>query len=254
MSEPTAPSADPPADRAAERRPPTGDLIVAACGLQRSYRMGSETLHVLRGADLELRAGESLAIMGRSGSGKSTLLHLMGLLDHADSGSLMLDGIETTGLSPAKRARLRNRIVGFVFQFYHLLPELSALENAMLPRMIAHGPLEWLGEKANARSDAFALLTELGLRDRADHRPGQLSGGERQRVAIARALVGRPRLLLCDEPTGNLDERTSEIIADQLFDLSRRHGHTLVLVTHDHDLASRADRRLRLHDGHLEPV
>ncbi|MHC4846443.1 MAG: ABC transporter ATP-binding protein [Planctomycetota bacterium] len=274
MSEPVAPLADTPADLPAngpasgpaasaatgasgapsEATAPGEQVILSARSLERTYRMGHEVVNVLRGADLDLRAGESVAIMGRSGAGKSTLLHLMGLLDHADSGSLALDGIETTGLSAAGRARLRNRLVGFVFQFYHLLPELSALENAMLPRMIAHGPMAWMGQRGKARRDALALLDELGLKERARHRPGQLSGGERQRVAIARALVTGPRLLLCDEPTGNLDEHTSDIIAEQLFDISRRHGHTLVLVTHDDDLAVRADRRLRLHDGHLEPV
>jgi lipoprotein-releasing system ATP-binding protein len=258
MSDPVAPPAETPVDLpatgAVQAPAPTDRVILSAKALERTYRMGHEVVNVLRGADLDLRAGESVAIMGRSGAGKSTLLHLMGLLDHADGGSLELDGIETTGLSAAGRARLRNRLVGFVFQFYHLLPELSALENAMLPRMIAHGPMAWMSHRSKARRDALALLDELGLKDRARHRPGQLSGGERQRVAIARALVTGPRLLLCDEPTGNLDEHTSDIIAEQLFDISRRHGHTLVLVTHDEDLAARADRRLRLHDGHLDPV
>jgi len=229
-----------------------GPVVLAARDLQRRYRMGQETIEVLRGASLDLHAGESVAIMGRSGAGKSTLLHLLGLLDRPDNGSLRIDGVETAGLSRAARARLRNASVGFVFQFYHLLPELSALENAMLPRMIAHGPLEWFSERRAARAQALALLEELGLTSRAKHRPAKLSGGERQRVAIARALVGRPRLLLCDEPTGNLDERTSAVIADQLFALSARHGYTLVLVTHDAELAGRADRTLLLHEGRLD--
>jgi lipoprotein-releasing system ATP-binding protein len=226
-------------------------IVLHATGLQRRYRMGQEVIEVLRGLDLVLRSGESVAIMGRSGAGKSTLLHLMGLLDRPDAGSLQIDGVETSRLSRAGRARLRNRHVGFVFQFYHLLPELSAVENVMLPLMIQHGPLGWLGQRGAARTQALDLLDELGLASRARHRPAKLSGGERQRVAIARALVGHPRLLLCDEPTGNLDERTSETIADQLFQLTARHGHSLVLVTHDRELAARAHRRLLLHDGRL---
>jgi lipoprotein-releasing system ATP-binding protein len=251
MSEPAMQT--PPADvtPAADRR---GEVVLSGRGLERVFRMGSEEIRVLCGVDVELRSGESVAIMGRSGAGKSTLLHLLGLLDRPDAGSLLVDDVETSVLSRAARARLRNRAVGFVFQFYHLLPELNALENVVLPRMIQHGVLGWMGARRKARADAKALLDELGLTDRAHHRPSRLSGGERQRVAIARALVSNPRLLLCDEPTGNLDERTSEIIADQLFALSARHGHTLVLVTHDSELAARADRVLMLHDGRLAPA
>ena len=227
-------------------------VVLRATGLQRRFRMGQETVEILRGADLTLRAGESVAIMGRSGAGKSTLLHLLGLLDRPDGGTLELDGTPTQALSRAARARLRNRLVGFVFQFYHLLPELTALENTLLPKLIACGPFAWPGRRRAARAEALALLAELGLADRAGHRPGKLSGGERQRVAIARALVQRPRVLLCDEPTGNLDERTSDVIADQLFDLSHRHGTTLVLVTHDRELAGRASRQALLHEGRLD--
>ncbi|MGQ0552544.1 MAG: ABC transporter ATP-binding protein [Planctomycetota bacterium] len=227
-------------------------LVLEGTDLQRRFRMGHEQIDVLRGVKLELRAGESVAIMGRSGAGKSTLLHLLGLLDRPDSGSLRLDGAETASLSRAARARVRNRNIGFVFQFYHLMPELTALENALVPAMIAHGPLRWLTERRAARAAATSLLGELGLAERLGHRPGRLSGGERQRVAIARALILRPRLLICDEPTGNLDERTSEVIAGQLFDLAARHGHTLILATHDQELAGRANRRLLLHDGCLE--
>jgi lipoprotein-releasing system ATP-binding protein len=243
----------PPVDAPPPARPP-GPVVLAASGLTRVFRMGHEEIHVLRGVDVTLRAGETVAIMGRSGAGKSTLLHLLGLLDRPDAGSLQVDGVETATLSRAARARLRNRAVGFVFQFYHLLPELSALENAVLPRMIEYGPLAWPAARAGALRDARALLGELGLSERLAHRPSRLSGGERQRVAIARAMVGNPRLLLCDEPTGNLDERTSDVIADQLFGLCARHGHTLVLVTHDAELAARADRVLALHDGHLAPA
>src|SRR5262245_11665713 len=249
---PRAPDAPAPDDRTPP--PASAPVVLAARGLQRHFRMGREDIEVLRGVDLQLRGGETIAIMGRSGAGKSTLLHLLGLLDRPDGGSLQIDGVETSKLSRKARARLRNRAVGFVFQFYHLLPELTALENALLPRMIAHGPLAWLGVRAAARREALALLDELGLADRANHRPARLSGGERQRVAIARALVSRPRVLLCDEPTGNLDERTSGIIADQLFALAERHGHSLVLVTHDPELAGRAHRVLHLHEGCLAPV
>jgi lipoprotein-releasing system ATP-binding protein len=245
--------ATPPAGGASVVAPPR-TVVLAARGLARMFRMGQEEIHVLRGVDLDLHAGEAVAVMGRSGAGKSTLLHLLGLLDRPDGGSLLVDGIETATLSRSARARLRNRAVGFVFQFYHLLPELNALENVVLPRMIQCGPLAWPGARARALADARALLDELGLSERARHRPARLSGGERQRVAIARALVTNPRLLLCDEPTGNLDERTSEVIADQLFALSARRGHTLVLVTHDAELAASADRVLMLHDGHLGPA
>ncbi|MHC5209528.1 MAG: ABC transporter ATP-binding protein [Planctomycetota bacterium] len=251
MSEPamqTPPASSPPAAR------PQGEVVLAGRGLERVFRMGHEEIHVLRGVDVDLHAGEAVAVMGRSGAGKSTLLHLLGLLDRPDAGSLTVDGIETATLSRAARARMRNRAVGFVFQFYHLLPELNALENAVLPRMIELGPLAWSAARRRVHAEARALFEELGLSDRAHHRPARLSGGERQRVAIARALASNPRLLLCDEPTGNLDERTSEVIADQLFALSARHGHTLVLVTHDPELAARADRVLMLHDGRLEPA
>ena len=233
---------------------PPGAVVLAANGLSRRFRSGSETLTVLDGVDLQLRAGEVVAIMGRSGAGKSTLLHLLGLLDRPDGGSLVVEGVESARLSRKGRARLRNRAVGFVFQFYHLLPELSALENALLPCMIECGPLAWFGERRAARERATRLFEELGLGGRLHHRPAKLSGGERQRVAIARALVSNPRMLLCDEPTGNLDERTSEVIADELFALNARHGHTLVLVTHDADLAARADRVLSLHEGRLQPA
>jgi len=225
--------------------------ILSASGLTRHYRMGGKLLPVLEGATLDLMPGEKVAIMGRSGAGKSTLLHLLGLLDRPDSGTLKIRGQETTTLSRRARARLRNDEVGFVFQFYHLIPELTALDNALLPAMIAHGPLSWLRVKRERRERARGLFAEMGLDDRAGHRPSQLSGGERQRVAIARALCSQPGLLLCDEPTGNLDEHTSEAITELLFDLTDRYAQTLVMVTHDRELASKADRLLTLHDGGL---
>ena len=216
------------------------ELVLQAKGLVRRYQMGSSSLDVLRGVDLDLGAGETLAIIGRSGSGKSTLLHLLGLLDRPDEGRLSVGGRATADLSRSARAQVRNRHVGFVFQFYHLFAELSALENVLLPCMISHGVFAWRGRRTALRARATELLVELGLGERLKHRPNQLSGGERQRVAIARALVAEPSVLLCDEPTGNLDERTSESIADLLLDLAARRNQSLVLVTHDTELAARA--------------
>jgi len=229
-----------------------GDVVLRARGITRSYEMGGRALAVLAGVDLDLRSGECVAITGRSGAGKSTLLHLLGLLDRPDGGQLSIAGTETVGLSRAARARLRNREVGFVFQFYHLIPELTALDNVALPSMIGAGPLAWWSRRHEHRKQATDLLDELGLGDRLGHRPAQLSGGERQRVAIARALAAQPSILLCDEPTGNLDERTSESISNMLFDVTARHGQTLVLVTHDPELAARADRCVAMHEGRLE--
>jgi len=231
-----------------------GKAIVRARGLVRTYRMGNQSVDVLSGADVDLYSGETVAIMGRSGAGKSTLLHALGLLDRPDTGTLEIHGVESTTLGRGGRSRLRNQRIGFVFQFCHLIPELSALENALLPRRIELGPLAWFGKAREMRQEAASLLEELGLADRMAHRPNQLSGGERQRVAIARALVTRPSLLLCDEPTGNLDERTSEVIADLLFQLGESRDHTLVMVTHDPELASRADRVLQMHEGKLETL
>ena len=237
---------------ARESDPAAAGSVLSAKGLVRRYRMGTETLEILRGIDLELRHGETVAVMGRSGAGKSTLLHQLGLLDRPDSGALTVAGVDAVKLSVTARARLRNRQIGFVFQFYHLLSELNALENAVLPLMIREDLRGWSRRGRAARQRAAQLLDELGLGHRLKHRPSQLSGGERQRVAIARALVADPGVLLCDEPTGNLDERTSEVIADQLLGLARRHGHALIMVTHDPELAERADRTLVLHDGRLE--
>jgi lipoprotein-releasing system ATP-binding protein len=237
-----------------ERAAHTGDVVLEARGLTRSYQMGGRSLAVLAGADLALHAGERVAIMGRSGAGKSTLLHLLGLLDRPDGGSLAVRGQATEKLSRPARARMRNKEVGFVFQFYHLIPELTALENALLPSMISHSPLSWMGSRRRARDRVSTLLSELGLGDRLGHKPSQLSGGERQRVAIARALASDPSILLCDEPTGNLDERTSATISNLLFEVVARHGQTLVMVTHDPELAASADRTLQLHDGRLDTV
>jgi lipoprotein-releasing system ATP-binding protein len=221
-------------------------------GLRKHYRSGDRTLEVLRGVDFAVEPGEFVAVVGQSGSGKSTLLHLMGLLDGPDAGAIELDGARIDDLPAARRDRLRNTAIGMVFQAYHLLPELDALENVLAPLMVRHGILEWLRVRGELRSRARELLDRFGLGGRLHHKPRQLSGGEMQRVAIARARVGRPRLLLADEPTGNLDEATGGEILDTLCDLNRRDGLSIVLVTHDAAIARRADRIVRLAAGRVE--
>ena len=225
------------------------EYIVQAERLVKTYTMGPEVLKVLRGVELELRAGEFLAITGVSGSGKSTLLHLLGLLDEWDSGSIYFDGQDVSELSGAQRDRLRNKEIGFVFQFYHLLPELTVLENTLLPVMVGNSSLAWLRSKNKLRKGAMEILEQLGLAQRARHRPGQLSGGEQQRAAIARALVNKPRLLLADEPTGNLDLATGGRILDLLERLNSDSNQTIVMVTHDPATAGRAHRQLHLEQG-----
>ena len=205
-------------------------------------------IHVLRGLELTVSAGETLSIAGPSGSGKSTLLHLLGGLDRPTSGTVLLGGRDLSGLDDRGLASLRNRHVGFVFQFHHLLRDFSAVENVMMPRLIAGAGRE------EARRRAGRLLEQVGLGGRLAHRPAELSGGEQQRVAVARALVNEPPLLLADEPSGNLDVDTSERLHDLLFSMVEEHGSALVLVTHNRDLAARASRRLRLADGRLEPA
>jgi len=228
------------------------DAIIQVSGLHKSYRMGRSRLHVLAGVSLTVRRGEFLAIVGASGSGKSTLLHLMGLLDAADKGTLRIEGRETTGLPGRTRARMRQRDIGFVFQFYHLLGELNVLENVLIARMTGVGALRWLGHtRRQAKRAAIEMLEMLALGDRLKHRPRELSGGERQRVAIARALANSPQVLLADEPTGNLDSHTGAGIMAVLKRFNAERGQTLVMVTHDHDLAAQADRVLHPTDGRL---
>jgi lipoprotein-releasing system ATP-binding protein len=225
----------------------SGPLLVAD-GIEKSYRTAAGEVQVLRGVDLEVAEGEMVAITGASGVGKSTLLHVLGTLDRPDRGSLRLAGEDVLALSEARRCAFRNRTLGFVFQFHHLLPEFSALENVAMPLLIAQRPRE------EAQGQARGLLEELGLGPRKDHRPGALSGGEQQRVAVARALAMTPRVLLADEPTGNLDRATGERLHHLLRSLARGRRLSVVVVTHNEDLARGCDRVLHLDGGRLNPV
>jgi lipoprotein-releasing system ATP-binding protein len=217
----------------------------------KSFRIGGETLQVLQGVDFDLAEGEILAIVGQSGSGKSTLLHQIGLLDKPDRGSVVYKGVHMP-LTGAQAAFARNRTFGFVFQFYHLLPEFTALENVLMPALILRSWLSWRAARRELRERARSLLERVGLGARMRHRPPQLSGGERQRVAIARALMNQPPILLCDEPTGNLDRRTAEGVRELLWDLNRTERQSMIVVTHDAGIAGQAHRTLTLVDGRLD--
>jgi lipoprotein-releasing system ATP-binding protein len=226
--------------------------ILKATGVRKTFRMGDSTVQVLKSADVSIRAGEFLAIEGRSGSGKSTLLHILGALDEADGGVIEYDGKDIAQMTGAERSRVRNTQFGFVFQFYHLLPELNVLENAELSSMIEHSWFGFRAQKRQIQERAVSILKQLGMDHRLKHRPSQLSGGERQRVAIARALMNQPKVLFADEPTGNLDAETGKQIMAVLETLHREHGQTIVMVTHDRTVAKKADRALVLKDGKLE--
>ena len=211
--------------------------------IERRYAQGDATLEILRGAELSLWPGQSVALIAPSGAGKSTLLHVAGLLEHPDGGEVYVDGVATSHLSDAERTHIRRTEIGFVYQFHHLLPEFTALENVMLPQMIRGL------KRSEARRRASELLSYLGLKSRLDHRPAELSGGEQQRVAIARAVANAPRILLADEPTGNLDPKTADHVFGTLSQLVGASGLAAIIATHNLELARRMDRRVTLQDG-----
>jgi predicted ABC-type transport system involved in lysophospholipase L1 biosynthesis ATPase subunit len=229
--------------------PPPKGALLSARGLRKSFRIGDRRLEVLHGIDLDVAPGERMCIMGASGAGKTTLLNILGLLDHPTEGEVRLQGRDAWRLTPLERARLRNATIGFVFQFYHLLPELDAVENVLLPAMIANSGREWRRRRKELREGARTMLADFGLSERMDHRPSQLSGGEQQRVAMARALILGPSLVIADEPTGNLDRATGDRVLDLLLNEQRRRGVAMILVTHDERLAARAGRVVYVEDG-----
>lgn len=222
------------------------DVILDVRGLKKTYREGDASVEVLKGVDLTVRRGETVAILGASGSGKSTLLHAVGALDAFDAGEVTVDGTPVSGMSEKERGRLRNAAFGFVYQFHHLLPEFSAVDNVAMPLIVRREPRD------AARARAAEVLEKMGLGHRLTHLPSQLSGGERQRVAVARALVGRPKCVLADEPTGNLDGDTAAMVFGRFLELARTEGTALVIVTHDRALAAKCDRTLTLAGGRIE--
>ncbi len=222
--------------------------VLSLKALKRTFHQGPEALHILRRISLDLYPGEIVALVGPSGSGKSTLLQTAGLLEKTDGGEVIIDGKPCAHLSDAIRTQIRREVLGFVYQFHHLLPEFNAEENIILPQMIAGKSF------ADARVRARDLLNEVGILNRASHRPARLSGGEQQRVAIVRALANRPKILLADEPTGNLDEHTATAVFDKLIQLVRKENLAALIATHNTDLAQRMDRILTLHEGHLVEI
>lgn len=226
--------------------------VLTARDVRKAFQVGDRSIEILHGAHLELFEGERLCLMGASGAGKSTFLHILGLLEEPTEGEVMIGGKNAWKLPSSERARLRNQHLGFVFQFYHLLPELNAVENVLVPAMIAHAHGDRKMNRALDKSRARDLLVKFGLDKRLDHRPGQLSGGERQRVAVARALFLDPEILIADEPTGNLDTATGEAVLELLLDEQHERKLSLLLVTHDERLSGRCDRTLYMEDGQIQ--
>jgi lipoprotein-releasing system ATP-binding protein len=222
-----------------------GAVLIKIVDLYKTFTMGEHDLTVLKGINLEIRRGELVAIMGASGAGKSTLLHIIGMLDRPTRGTVSFEGQDLFQLSEAAQAEFRNKRIGFVFQFHHLLPEFTALENACMPALIQRR------SPADVEADAIALLNEVGLGERLHHKPGELSGGEQQRVAVARALMQRPDLVLADEPTGNLDTHTGEALFGLMRDLNKSRGTTFVIVTHNDKLSTQSDRIVYMQDGQI---
>ncbi|MHC5073584.1 MAG: ABC transporter ATP-binding protein [Planctomycetota bacterium] len=227
------------------------EYLIRTIGVFKSYQMGVTKVSVLKGVDMAVKKGEFVAVVGASGSGKSTLLHILGALDRPNKGTVIFDGRELNSLKERDLNKFRNKMVGFVFQFYHLLDELSVLENVYLPAMISKGLIGWLGGRGFAKKRARELLDRFKLSERITHKPFQLSGGERQRVAIARALMNQPQLLLADEPTGNLDSETGNGILE-VFEELHQAGQTIIMVTHDERVARRASRVVTLEDGKIK--
>jgi len=223
------------------------DIVLEGVDIHKSFQTGAEILHVLRGVDIRIKRGEIVSVVGASGVGKSTLLHILGALDRPTQGKVRLDSTDVFALNDKRLAHFRNKTVGFVFQFHHLLPEFSALENVMMPRLIAGEETEVIREKA------WQYLSEVGLAERANHKPGELSGGEQQRVAVARALVNEPLIVIADEPSGNLDKATGEELHDLISELNRKKEQTFIIATHNQTLAQRAHRTIRLADGKAIP-
>lgn len=226
--------------------------ILQGTGIRKAFRAGERQLEVLHGINIELGRGELLCLMGSSGAGKTTLLNILALLDRPSEGGVRIDGIDAWSIGQSERARIRNRNIGFVFQFYHLLPELTAVENAVLPAMIGLSSLSFRRQRKHYTEKAVTLLSDFGLAQRLSHRPGELSGGEQQRVAIARALLLDPPILIADEPTGNLDRGTGERVLELLLEQQRIRGLSMLLVTHDERLASRCERVVYIEDGQIQ--
>jgi len=225
------------------------NIVLRAENIHKIFWLGRNVkLHVLKGIDLEVRRGEIVAIVGASGAGKSTLLHILGTLDRPSEGKVYVDGVDVFQMSDVELAKFRNRKIGFVFQFHHLLPEFTAIENVAMPAMIAGKSFD------EAKDRAYELLKEVGLADRIEHKPSELSGGEQQRVAVARALMNSPEIILADEPSGNLDSQNAEALHDLIVELNKKHGQTFIIATHNEKLAERADRIVKIVDGKIHEI